>query len=333
MIHCSSNALPTPFIMKSMTRSLLLSITAACILLSATSRAEKTLRIYYIGNSVTDTLNYPGLAELTQSRGTKIDWGRTMIPGAPLAWIYTHPDDGFGEEPYGRWSKALNEFAWDAVSLQPFDRRFSSVNAEGEDHGDLALICKFAEMAAKKNPDVQIYILARWPRITSDGKDPGFDKNDYDPSKPGSGADLSTADTFQDRWNAAYNAEGYDLTNEAADYFDQLLVSVTDQATFLKKPPLLVPVGHVMAALDQKMRAGKVPGYTDVYQFYRDPIHLSEAGSYLVGCTYFASLLKQSPVGLPTAPYGDIDPQFAKIIQETVWEVVSKHPKCGVKAN
>ncbi|MCX6971142.1 MAG: hypothetical protein NTV93_13460 [Verrucomicrobia bacterium] len=315
-------------------RSLLLSIAAAGVLLPSTSRAEDALRVYYIGNSVTDALNYPALAELAQSRGTKIDWGRTMIPGAPLEWIYTHPGDGFQNPPFGTWEKALNDFAWDAVSLQPFDRRFSNPNAQtGEDLGDLALICKFAEMAAKKNPDVQIYILARWPRITSDGKDPGFDKNDYDPSKPGSGADLSAADTFQERWNAPYKAEGYDLTNEAADYFDQLLVAVTDQATFLKKPPLLVPVGHVMAALDQKMQAGKVPGYTNIYQFYRDPIHLSESGSYLVGCTYFACLLKQSPVGLPTAPYGTIDPELAKIIQETAWEVVSNHPKSGVKKN
>lgn len=307
---------------------------AGFLLLPATSHAEETLRAYFIGNSVTDTVNYSALAKLAESRGLKMDWGRTMIPGAPLQWIYTHPDQGFEQEPYGRWKKALNEFPWDAVSLQPFDRRFSGpCEKTGEDLGDLALICKFAEMAAKQNPQVQIYILARWPRITADGKDPGFDKNDYDPSKPGSGADLSTADTFQERWNAPFNANGYDLTNEAAAYFDQLLAAVTEKATFLKKPPMLIPVGQVMAALDSKMQAGQVPGYTNIYQFYRDPIHLSEYGSYLMGCTYFATFFKQSPVGLPTEPYGNIEPGLAKIIQETAWEVVSKHPKSGVKPN
>lgn len=323
---------PLNQIINSVRRLLLLSLAPACCLLPATTRAEDTLRVYFIGNSVTDTVRYPALAELAQSRGVKMEWGRTMIPGAPLEWIYTHPGEGFGEAPYGTWEKALNDFAWDAVSLQPFDRRFSSKNEQtGEDYGDLPLICKFAEMASKKNPEVQIYILARWPRITSDGKNPAFDKNDYDPAKPGSGADLSTADDFQERWTAPFKAEGWDQTNEAAEYFDQLLDEVTVQATFLKKPPLLVPVGHVMAALDLKMRAGKVPGYTSIYQFYRDGIHLSEAGSYLVGCTYFATLLKQSPVGLPTAPYGIIDAGLAKIIQETAWEVVSQHPKSGVK--
>ena len=74
-----------------------------------------------------------------------------------------------------------------------------------------------------------------------------------------------------------------------------------------------------------------MPGYTSIYQFYKDGIHLNEPGSYLVGCTYFATLLRQSPEGLPTEPYGEIDPVLAKIIQETAWQVVSQHPDSGVR--
>ena len=61
-----------------------------------------TLRVYFIGNSVTDTVRYGELAKLAATRDVKLDWGRTMIPGAPLEWIYTHPKDGFQQEPYGR---------------------------------------------------------------------------------------------------------------------------------------------------------------------------------------------------------------------------------------
>ena len=74
-----------------------------------------------------------------------------------------------------------------------------------------------------------------------------------------------------------------------------------------------------------------MPGYTSIYQFYKDGIHLNEAGAYLVGCTYFATLLKQSPVGLPTTPYGKIDPALAEAIQKTVWQIVAAHPDSGVK--
>ena len=292
--------------------------------------AAETLRVYFIGNSVTDTVRYGELAKLAGTRDVKLDWGRTMIPGAPLEWIYTHPNDGFQQEPYGRWTNALNHFAWDAVSLQPFDRQLHDKNKEGKDLGDVALIKEFAEMAARKNPDVQIYIYARWPRVTSGGKGTPFDKNDYDPAKPGSGNDLSKVDDFTARWEAKYSG-GWGNSNEARDYFDKLLAEVRKETAFLKKPPLLVPVGHVMNALHAQMKAGRVPGYTSIYQFYKDGIHLNEAGSYLVGCTFFATLLRQTPVGLPTAPYGKIDPALAETIQKTVWQIVTTHPDAGVE--
>jgi hypothetical protein len=300
-------------------------------LLVSQANAAEPVRIYYIGNSVTDTVRYPKLAELAKTRDITIEWGRHMIPGAPLEWLYTHPDDGFTERPYGGWKQALGEHRWDIVSLQPFDRMLYSKEKKGtdEDHGDVPLIVKLARMAAEKNPEVQIYVYSRWPRMTSGGKGLKFDKNDYDPSKPGGGIDLSKIDDFAERWNAKYTG-GYDGTNETRDYFEQVLSEVRSQADFLKRPPLLIPVGDVMADLHAQMKAGKVAGHQSIYELYRDGIHLNEAGSYLVGCTFFATFLKQSPAGLPTEPYGTIEPELAKTIQETVWRVVKEHPHAGL---
>ena len=308
-------------------RTLFLALASALLYLASFSNAAQaqTQRVYFIGNSVTDTVRYGELAKLAAARDVKLDWGRTMIPGAPLEWIYTHPNDGFQQEPFGTWKKALNDFAWDAVSLQPFDRQLHGKDNDGNDFGDVALIKEWAGMAAKKNPDVQMYIYARWPRVTSGGKGLPFDKNDYDPEQPGSGNDLSRVDDFSARWETKYSG-GWDNSNETRDYFNQLVAEVRKETSFLKKPPMLVPVGHVMNELHTQMKAGKVPGYTSIYQFYKDGIHLNEAGSYLVGCTYFATLLSQSPVGLPTAAYGTIDPKLAETIQKTVWQVVQTHP-------
>jgi hypothetical protein len=291
----------------------------------------RALRVYFIGNSVTDMVRYGELAKLADTRGVKLDWGRTMIPGAPLEWIYAHPNDGFREEPYGTWTNALNQFAWDAVSLQPFDRQLHGYNDLGRDVGDVALIREFAALAARRNPDVQIYIYARWPRVTSGGKATSFDKNDYDPAKPGSGNDLAKVDDFTTRWEAKFTG-GYDTSNETLDYFETLLREVRKETAFLRKRPLLVPVGHVMNEMNVQMKAGKVPGYTSIYQLYRDGIHLNEAGCYLVGCTYFATLLRQSPVGLPTEPYGKVEASLAEAIQKTVWGVARDHPDSGVGA-
>jgi hypothetical protein len=299
-------------------------------LITISAAEEKIVRVYFIGNSVTDTIRYNSLKKLAEARGINLVWGRTMIPGAPLDWIYTHPNNGFCEQSFGTWEKALTEFSWDIVVLQPFDRHLHGKTNTGEDLGDVAIISKFAKMAYEKNPEVQIYIYARWPRVTVNGKGTPFDKNDYDPTKPGSGNDLSKIDPYVKRWEAKYTG-GWDLTNETRDYFETLLKEVRKETGFLKKPVLLVPVGYVFAKLDEQMRDGKVRGYSNVYQLYKDGIHLNEVGSYIVGCTFFATLFKNSPEGLPVEPYGNIDKEFAKYVQKLIWDTVKSNPFSGVE--
>ena len=65
----------------------------------------------------------------------------------------------------------------------------------------------------------------------------------------------------------------------------------------------MVPVGHVLHELNQRMKAGEVPGYKTVWELYKDGIHLNNVGSYVVGCTFFATLYKENPKGLPGEPY------------------------------
>ena len=116
---------------------------ATVLLIAAQSSAEqKSIRVYFIGNSVTDTINYGALAELAKGRGHKHVWGRHMIPGAPLQWIWQHPKDGFQEQPFGHYPNALANFQWDFLSLQPFDRHL-----EGKD-GDLLMAKNFIDLLA-----------------------------------------------------------------------------------------------------------------------------------------------------------------------------------------
>ena len=309
-------------------RSVLLaaSVLTAVHNIPAADAATNSLRVYFIGNSVTDTVRYGSLVKLAASRQHQLVWGRQMIPGAPLQWLWDHPSDGFTEKPFGYPRVAFTNFHWDVVSLQPFDRGLTS--KDGSD--DVTKIRQYAEMAAARSPDMQIYLYARWPRITSGGKGLKFDKNDYDPTQPGSGADLSNVDPFERIWMARYTG-GWDTTNESRDYFDRLLIEARKATPFLKKPLLLLPVGHAMHALDQRMRAGEVPGYSDIHQLYKDGIHLNETGSYLVGCAFFATLFREDPAGLPTEPYGKITPAVARAIHESVWKVVREHPESGVK--
>lgn len=265
------------------------------IALAAAPAPEKSLRVYFIGNSVTDTINYRGLTELAKSRGHTQVWGRHMIPGAPLQWIWQHPKDGFQEPPFGHYPNALANFHWDVLSLQPVDRHL-----EGKD-GDLVMAKNFIDLALPKSPDLQVYVYARWPR---QGKD-----------------------DFDTMWLKKYTG-GWDGTNETKDYFERLTLEL--RKTYPKLKIHMVPVGHVMYELNQRMKAGQVPGYKHIKEVFADGIHLNNVGSYVVGCTYFATLYKESPKGLPGEPYKVTDPKLAEVIQETVWKVVSGNELAGV---
>ncbi|MDX2111415.1 MAG: sugar-binding protein [Verrucomicrobiota bacterium] len=278
-------------------------IRTACLaaLLSASACTLHAKSIYFIGNSVTDTVNYNGFKKLTESRGGTQPWGRHMIPGAPLVWLWTHPAEGFMEQPYGYPTNALPNYDWDVLTLQPFDRHLDG--AEGDTTMTTNYLGLLTQRAAN-TANTQVYIYARWPR-TSDGE-------------------------YSAQWVKKYTG-GWDSTNETKDYFEKLTTTTRAQHPELAKSIKMIPVGHVMYSLDLKMAAGQVPGYTDIYEMYADGIHLKGVGAYLCAITFYATIYKESPVGLPVpSEYGAIDAGLVSILQTTTWEVVSTHPLAGV---
>ncbi len=275
---------------------------SSILLQTARSEPPKMRRVYFIGNSVTDTIKYDGLEKLAAERARQLIWGRHMIPGAPLHWIWSHPDDGFRQEPFGLYPTALAGHSWDVLCLQPFDRHI-----EGEE-GDVAMARNFVKAALPASPDLQVYIYARWPRQDKDGQ------LDY-----------------ARQWLRKYTGQ-WDSTNETKDFFERLAVAVQKALPDLKRPVRVIPVGHVMYELDRRMQQNEVPGLSRIGQIYQDQIHLNNVGSYLVACTFYATLFGDSPVGLSTRPYDPIDPALAKVIQETAWKVVATYKDSGVVA-
>jgi hypothetical protein len=125
----------------------------------------------------------------------------------------------------------------------------------------------------------------------------------------------------------------------------------------------LIPTGDVFLALDKKMRAGRVPGIENVGFFSRDGGHI-RAGlpRYTVAATWFAVMFREHPGKLDATIYNhlenyrnenlnklpgkigpgyvhwpdlgellEITPERKKIVDDTVWEVVSEHPYSRVK--
>jgi hypothetical protein len=293
------------------------------------SAAEPT-RIYYLGNSLTDELKYDAFVQVAEAGGEKIVWGRHMIPGVPIRGLWG-ADSGFMQNPFGHWKKALREFEWDVVTLQPFSP------FEGEyQHAIL-----FAKEITKKSPAVQLYIYAQWP---GKGRGPDWFEAFAGPSEtPGYLRNAPPEFRFADvvagfGADDAQRLQGRSLRDE----YEAVVLGLRQRGV-PAKPVRMIPVGHVMQLLGQKMRAGLVPGYRTPWDFYSDGVHVNNDGSYLVACTFYATIFGKSPVGLPIGPYQGqpglaadgirISPELARTIQETVWEVVSAHPLTGVTAS
>jgi len=304
----------------------LLLILALTLAAPSTRAEEAALRIFYVGNSVTDTINYGGLEKLAASRGLPLTWSRHMIPGSPLFLLW-QGDGGFTKPEFGPSKKALSEFPWDIVTVQPFDRHLTSGDGT---QGDLEIITQMIDAQIPKNPAAQFYVYSRWPRMKgADGKEFKFDKYDYDPAQPGNRPDLAQVAGWRMLWERKYTG-GWDGTNETRDYFEQVVTGLRTARPGLAKPVLMIPVGDVFAALDEQMKAGQVPGFDSVWLLYKDGIHMNSYGSYLTALTFFATLFRQDPSGLPTEPYGSISPEAARIFQQTVWDVVRRHPLAGI---
>jgi hypothetical protein len=107
----------------------------------------------------------------------------------------------------------------------------------------------------------------------------------------------------------------------------------------------VIPAGQALAAFARAVKArggvGDVRDQTDLFlrnpDGSQDQIHLNDLGNYLVAMVHFVVLYHRSPVGLPhqlsradghpaTAPL----PETARLMQETVLDVVRKTPMTGV---
>jgi hypothetical protein len=290
----------------------LLSCLAALLVASPLSRAAT---VYHIGNSVTDTLQYSRLQQVASGFGNTYTYGRHMIPGAPLSWIYDHPTGGFNNAPYGYYPNALPNYTWDVLTLQPFDRQISGAE------GDRTMAGNFINLGLGNpaNASMRVLIYSRWARRDSD-----------------------TASTFyglsyQDQWDRTYTDPSYSGGNETRDYFQKL----TD-ALRLDFPTLTIdmaPVGDVIYELANRMALGQINHFTHITQIYSDGIHFSEPiangniGSYAASLTFYATIYKSSPVGDTNyGLWGITDPVLAAQVQNTVWDVVAGHPYSGVEA-
>lgn len=292
-------------------------LVAAVITVPAQIASAASVRAYHIGNSVTDTLRYNGVTKLAQNDRNTYTYGKHISPGVRLSqtWNYqSNTGTMYSANNFGLYRTALRNFTWDAVTLQPFDSALLGSS------GDLQMVKNFINFTTPKSPNAQFYIYQRWARKTRNSSG-------------------QLAIDYQKKWVQTHNyntsTTGSSYANETRGYFDTLLNRVNaEKPAALRKKVLMVPVGDVMFEVDKRMRAGQIPGYSNIGQIYTDHIHLNHFGSYIVGLTFYSTMYRDNPIGgAVPANWNEarLTTTQRRQLQEAVWKVVSTHPHSGVR--
>ncbi len=148
---------------------------------------------------------------------------------------------------------------------------------------------------------------------------------------------------FYETWHPLDDEEGWleRLDKDLERYWEK---EILRRALAYEEEPeaiYLIPAGQVMAKFVREVESrGGVGPVRDRNDLFSDSIHLSDFGNYLVALTHYAVIYQSSPVGLPyellNAEGADVEnpgPEVAKLMQETVWDVVQRNPRTGLPRN
>jgi hypothetical protein len=300
-----------------------LALTTCCLAQAAPSSANE-FAVYHIGNSLTGDLisEFPKIAApIEKASGRDYRWGVHFRPATSLFFMFHNPNDpktasitAKGTEghswktPAGKgfvpWTEALPGNRWDVVTLQVWQDD-AKATLKGDTDAVNAIIA--ATRGRADNASTRFFVYAPWTV-----------------------AKFDEFDSFKNAFLAPTPNDPGTLGVATRDYFRH----VVDSVRKTNPDVAMIPAGEVFIALDVKMRAGKFEHFTSIQQLHRDVIHLNSIGQNIAAWTAYAVIYKKSPVGLPNdihpskdyPPFKnvmEVSPADLKLIQETVWEVVT----------
>ncbi len=235
----------------------------------------KELEVYIVGNSLIRQLSLGRLDWLFNQAGGTLGYGHQGAADCPLENQFTLMRNGktlrTGNEetqPYGNYPHALSTAKFDAVILQVYNQWLENVPANPEGApGAAETVGKFIDFSRGKNPanhtaSETFYIMGGWPEVLGiHYRNPSTTKEYVE----GEGFGNSfTGFTFADFYGSPYTLDvmGGQPRNGVAlkEFYVKLLAELNEKYKDLPTPVRLIPGGEVLAALDTKIREGKLPG-------------------------------------------------------------------------
>lgn len=182
-------------------------------------------------------------------------------------------------------------------------------------------IANFTELALKHNPNIRITIQEFWMP---------FDRGvtEFPPKDRPKEVDRNSKTAAELRqMHAAY----FKMMD---DHVRELNTKHGKQALFV------VPVGHAVIALREKIIEGKAPGLKTQGDLFTDPIgHVKQPVQALNAYCHYAVIYRKSPVGLPapavlkkTQNHEELE-SLNRLLQQLAWDAVRQHPLSGVKTD
>lgn len=263
--------------------------------------AIRSQRIFICGHSFHMPVAAP-LQEMAKAAGITDQQivGSQGIGGSQVVQHWNLADD------QNKVKKALRAGQVDVLTLAP--------NFQIPDEG----IDRFTALGLEHNPKIRILVQASWPAFDLVAERGQF-KNEQ-----------------RDQTNPATLRKNYDL------YYQRLVDQVqglNDQFKDKQKRPVvyLVPVGHAVLALREKVAEGKAAGVAKQSDLFRDPIgHGKGPVIALAAYCHYAVIYGRSPVGLPVpsvlkgqVPEAEAE-KLTHLLQEIAWETVQRQPLTGV---
>ncbi len=294
---------PTPSIHPTLR---LFAAVAVLSLAAISTLSASHLRIYMIGNSLTDDIRYNGFENLVAQGGDSLALGSQRIPGAPIHWHWGNPG-GYNHTPFGAYPSAFANYQWDALTLQPTSASYAqelenaryfvqALRGDGT-FGPQPSVTPGPGDATGISPDAIVYLYAQNPPNLLAG------------------------------WNSDYWLNGSPSQFKSRAYYHSFFDDL--QALEPQTTVRLIPLGHVFHELHMQTRAGRTPGITHQSDWLIDGSHMNSRGSYVAGLTFYATIYGQDPRGrAPVQPY-QVSQELADVIQEAVWAVVSRLPETG----
>ncbi len=219
-----------------------------------------------------------------------------IINGSSLAYNWDNSANAEGVDAKAR----LKERAADVLIMteaQPLKAQLQYGDTSG-------YVAKFAGLALEANPHTRLYVYETWPSLNSG---PGnITKDDPDAGIP---------------WRERI-ALDLPLWEGVA----------TDASAKAGHEVKLLPVGQAMGHLADEIRAGHVPGVTDIKEMFADDIHPNGKGLYFVAMVQAAAITGKSPQGVPakvtrawTSRDAVISQEQAEALQRIAWEALQAY--------